>query len=223
MQVAGERVGEPTGATAADRSSMSSAAVTHRASKPFWIAHVPARLPGTAWHHNGRYLKRAGDELTPIDAAELREIFAESGPDFSAELCPGATLGDLDPEAVADFRSRWARKTQDDRRSTWSVQEALANAELLIDGNVTYTALILFGLRAALGRHLAQAEIVFEYRSTEASGPAADREEFREGFFRYHDALWSKVNLRNDRQSFFVRMSSVSSAAYAKNGTPGVA
>jgi ATP-dependent DNA helicase RecG len=166
------------------------------------IVHVPARLPGTAWHHNGRYLKRAGDELTPMDADELRGIFAETGPDFSAELCPGATLGDLDSEAVADFRSRWARKTQDDRRSAWSVEETLANAELLVDGKVTFAALILFGTRAALGRHLAQAEIVFEYRSTEASGPAADRDEFRDGFFRYHDALWSKVNLRNDRQSY---------------------
>ena len=166
------------------------------------VVHVPARLPGTAWHHNGRYLKRAGDELTPMDASELRGIFAETGPDFSAEACPGATLGDLDSEAVADFRVRGAKKTQDGRRLTWSVEEALANAELLVDGKITYAALILFGTRAALGRHLAQAEIVFEYRSTEASGPAADREEFRAGFFRYHDALWSKVNLRNDRQSY---------------------
>jgi ATP-dependent DNA helicase RecG len=166
------------------------------------IVHVPARLPGTALHHNGRYLKRAGDELAPMDAGELRGIFAETGPDFSAEVCPDATLGDFDPEAVADFRSRWAKKTQDDRRLTWSVEETLTNAELLVDGKVTYAALILFGTRAALGRRLAQAEIVFEYRSTEASGPAADREEFREGFFRYHDALWSKINLRNDRQSY---------------------
>ena len=166
------------------------------------IVHVSARLPGTAWHHGGRYLKRAGDELTAMDSGELRGIFAETGPDFSAELCSGAALKDLDPESVADFRSRWARKTRDDRRSTWSIEDTLTNAELLIDGNLTYAALILFGVRAALARHLAQAEIVFEYRSTEASGPAADREEFREGFFRYHDALWSKVNLRNDRQSY---------------------
>jgi ATP-dependent DNA helicase RecG len=166
------------------------------------IVHVPPRLPGTAWHRNGRYLKRAGDELAPMDASELRSIFAETGPDFSAEVCPGAALDVLEPEAVADFRDRWARKTQDDRRSTWSVEETLTNAELLVDGKVTYAALILFGTRAALGRYLAQAEIVFEYRQTEASGPAADREEFREGFFRYHDALWNKVNLRNDRQSY---------------------
>jgi ATP-dependent DNA helicase RecG len=44
--------------------------------------------------------------------------------------------------------------------------------------------------------------LVFEYRSSEASGPAADREEFREGLFLWHDAIWNKINLRNDRQSY---------------------
>jgi ATP-dependent DNA helicase RecG len=51
-------------------------------------------------------------------------------------------------------------------------------------------------------RWLAQAELVFEYRSSEASGPAADREEYRQGFFLWHDAVWNKINLRNDRQSY---------------------
>lgn len=166
------------------------------------IVHVPARLPGTAWHHKGRFLKRAGDELTVLSGDELRTIFAETGPDFSAEICPAATLADLDPAAVAEFRTRWARKAANPRIATWDDRQTLADAELLIEERLTYAALILFGARVALGRHLAQAEIVFEYRSSEASGPAADRTEFREGFFLCHDALWQKINLRNDRQSY---------------------
>ena len=43
--------------------------------------------------------------------------------------------------------------------------------------------LILFGTAKAIGRHLAQAELVFEYRSSDASGPAQDRAEYRQGFF----------------------------------------
>jgi ATP-dependent DNA helicase RecG len=166
------------------------------------IVHVPARLPGTAWQHKGRFLKRAGDELTVLSGDELRTIFAETGPDFSAEIHPAATLADLDPAAVADFRTRWARKAANPRIATWDDRQTLADAELLIEGGLTYAALILFGTRAALGRYLAQAEIVFEYRSSEASGPAADRAEYREGFFLCHDALWQKINLRNDRQSY---------------------
>lgn len=166
------------------------------------VVHVPPRLPGTAWEIEGRYLKRAGDELTALTANELRAIFDEVGPDFSAEPCPGATILDLSASAIAAFRTRWAERTGDERKAVWTDLETLTNAELLLEGVPTYAALILFGTRAVLGRRLAQAEIVFEYRSSEASGPAADREEFREGFFLCHDALWQKINLRNDRQSY---------------------
>ena len=49
------------------------------------IVHVPPRLPGTAWNHNGRYLKRAGEDLIALGDAELKAMFAEGGLDFSAE------------------------------------------------------------------------------------------------------------------------------------------
>ena len=173
------------------------------------IVHVPARLPGTAWQIDGKYSKRAGEALVGMPSDELRAIFAETGPDFSAELCPGADIQALSPAAIALFRERWAKKSRDERKLTWTDTETLINAELMVDGQLTYAALILFGTRAALGRWLAQAEVVFEYRSSDASGPAADREEYREGFMLWQDALWAKINLRNDRQSYqedFFRM-----------------
>ena len=165
------------------------------------IVHVPARLPGTAWCVDGRYLKRAGDDLAALTDAELRAIFAETGPDFSAEPCP-VGLPDLAPAAIEIFRSRWAKKVNNPRIKQASDEQILTDAELLVEGRLTYAALILFGTRTVLGRHLAQAEIVFEFRSSEASGPAQDRFELREGFFLFHDALWERINLRNDRQSY---------------------
>ena len=166
------------------------------------IVHVPARLPGTAWQIDGRYLKRAGDGMTALSDAELRAFFAETGPDFSAEPCPGASMSDLSPQAIALFRGRWAKMSHDERKAGWTDAETLTNAELLAESHLNYAALILFGTRAALGRLLAQAELVFEYRSSEASGPAAAREEYREGFFLWQDSIWSTINLRNDRQSY---------------------
>ena len=165
------------------------------------IIHVPARLPGTPWHYRGSYLKRAGEDLVPMDAAELSRIFTEAGPDYSAEPT-NATMADLAPEAMAAFRHRWMRKTGNARLEHLSDEELLRDAELLVDGRPVIAALVLFGTRAGVGRHLAQAEIVFEYRSSEASGPAADREEYRQGFFSILDALWARINLRNDRQSY---------------------
>lgn len=51
-------------------------------------------------------------------------------------------------------------------------------------------------------RHLAQAEIVFEYRSAETSGPAQQRLKFQRGFFAVYDDLWAAINLRNDVQHY---------------------
>jgi ATP-dependent DNA helicase RecG len=49
---------------------------------------------------------------------------------------------------------------------------------------------------------LNQCEVVFEYRSTEAAGPARQRAEFRRGFFPFYDELWNLINLRNDLQHY---------------------
>ena len=78
----------------------------------------------------------------------------------------------------------------------------LADAETLVDGEPNYAALILFGTVQAVGRHLAQAEVVFEYRSSDASGAAQERKEYRQGFFGYYDDLWERINKRNDKQEF---------------------
>ncbi|MCU0749361.1 MAG: putative DNA binding domain-containing protein [Akkermansiaceae bacterium] len=166
------------------------------------IIHIPSRLPGTAWQLDGKYLKRAGDALVPMGDQELRAIFAETGPDFTAEIVPGASFRELQPEAVSEFRKRWQRKSGNTRLSTMSDEQILHDCSLMEGDGITYAALILLGRPSSITRHLAQAEVIFEYRSVEAAGPAADREEYREPFLLFHDRLWTKINLRNDRQSY---------------------
>ena len=63
-------------------------------------------------------------------------------------------------------------------------------------------ALILLGTGKAVGRHLAQAETVFEYRNSDASLPYRQRIEFRRGIFTSMDELWGLINLRNEVQQF---------------------
>jgi ATP-dependent DNA helicase RecG len=166
------------------------------------FVHVPGRAPGTVWEDKGVAWSRAGDALVPMTDDQRRLIYAEAAPDFSAEICAKARLTDLDPAAIADFRARWAQKSRNDRILAWTNEQTLNDAELSVDGRLTFAALTLFGTRAAMGRHLAQDEVVFEYRSTEAAGPAQDRQEHREGFFLFHNRLWERINSRNDRQSY---------------------
>ncbi|MBA7674927.1 hypothetical protein ES703_83155 [subsurface metagenome] len=132
----------------------------------------------------------------------LRGIFAEAAHDFSADICASATIDDLDTGAIENFRERWLNKSGNQSLTNLTQKQLLNNAEALVDGSLTYAALILYGTRKALGRHLAQAEVVFEYRSSDASGPAQQRKEFRQGFFSFFDELWNLINLRNDIQNF---------------------
>ena len=173
------------------------------------IFNVPPRPLGIPIKYNGRYWMRKEDSLVEMSENRLREIFAESGHDFSADPCSGLTMGNLDAAAVEDFRRRWiakASKAEDpalvDRLQPLSAEQLLTDAEAIVDGKLTYAALILFATPQAVGKHLAQAEVVFEYRSSDASGPAQDCEEYRKGFFCYYDDLWNHINLRNDKQDF---------------------
>ncbi len=166
------------------------------------IIHVPSRAAGEALCYRGAFLMRRGDSLVGMSDDQLRGIHTETEPDFTAEICVETTLADLDPAAVADFRARWAKRSVNNRLLATPVEQVLSDADLLVEGRATYAALILLGTRTALTRHLAQAEVIFEYRSSEASGPAQERHEFREGLLCFHDPLWEVINKRNDRQSY---------------------
>ncbi|MDR0852833.1 MAG: putative DNA binding domain-containing protein [Clostridiales Family XIII bacterium] len=165
----------------------------------FEVASRPIGFPiqagGIAWW-------RDGDDLVPMPEHIKHKIYEESGHDFSADICEDATIADLDDEAIEIFRERWIEKTGNSRLKNLSTEQLLRDCEAITDAGTTYAALILFGKRASLGRFLGQSEIIFEYRSKEAAGPAQQREEFRVGFFASFDKLWDLINLRNDKQHY---------------------
>jgi ATP-dependent DNA helicase RecG len=163
---------------------------------------APSRPIGLPIALDGAYWMRAGEDLAPMTPDMLRRIFDESGPDFSAQICPKATLADLDPAAIKDFRRRWREESGNDALMNASAEQMLGDADLVTSDGITYAALILLGKAKSLGRFLAQAEVIFEYRSSEAPGPANQRDEFRQGFLTFFDKLWKTINLRNDKQHY---------------------
>lgn len=169
--------------------------------------HAPARPIGMPIQFEGVYWGRAGDELRPLTADELRRVFDEAGPDFSAEFHRSATLTDLDTTLIERFREMWIRKSGNGGLRSLSHQQLLEDAELVLGSQVTNAALVLMAGTKALGRHLAQAEVIFEYRSSDASVPFQQRLELRRGFLGIVDELWAAISLRNDtlhyQQGFF--------------------
>ena len=156
---------------------------------------LPVQCEGIAWWYEG-------DSLIPMPETVRRDIYAETGLDFSGCVCPPATVSDLDAAAIESFRSRWIEKSGNKRLANLSMEQLLQDCEAITDDGITYAALILFGKREALGKYLPQSEVIFEYRSSNASGPANQREEFRTGFFACYNRLWELVNLRNDIQHY---------------------
>ena len=162
------------------------------ASRPLGL---PVQADGVAWWYEG-------DSLIPMPEEIRRRIYAEAGFDFSGSICPAANLCDLDESAIEAFRDRWVEKSGNRRLLSLSTAQLLHDCEAITVDGVTYAALALFGKRESLGKYLPQAEIIFEYRSSEASGPASQREEFRVGFFTCYNRLWELINLRNDKQHY---------------------
>lgn len=165
------------------------------------VFDVPPRPVGFPIQYKGAYWMRGGEDLVPMTQDMLQRVFAETQPDFSAEVCRAATFADLEPQAMGRFRSKWVEKAKRADLRDLSVERLLEDAELTVDGGVTFAALILLGTQRALGRHLAQAEVVFEYRSDDASIAFQQRKEYREGFLVFEDELWNTINLRNDLYS----------------------
>jgi len=164
------------------------------------VFHAFSRPRGEPLHHDGRYLMRTGEQLRSMSPDQLRRIFAEAEPDFTAGPLYGCGLETLDPVAIENFRAVWATRSGNAAIRALPVTQLLADAGLLSDGIPSRAALILLGTEDALRQHLASAEVIFEYRSTEGSLPYQQRLEFRRGFFAWYDELWERVNLRNDRQ-----------------------
>ncbi|MDR2589412.1 MAG: ATP-binding protein, partial [Oscillospiraceae bacterium] len=67
------------------------------ASRPIGL---PVQFEGIAWW-------RDGDSLVPMPEDVRRAIYAEGGHDFSSDICPEATIDDLDSKAIKKFRKRW--------------------------------------------------------------------------------------------------------------------
>jgi ATP-dependent DNA helicase RecG len=156
---------------------------------------VPVQVDGIAWWYDN-------DSHVPIPPDVLREIYFEAEPDFSGDICAGATLNDFDDTAVDVFRNMWADDSGNSRIKNLSVVQLMTDCGVIINDNITDAALILFGNKTTKKKYLPQSEIIFEYRSSNAAGPAQQRDEFRVGFFAAYDKIWELIDLRNDLQHY---------------------
>ncbi|MCY1010960.1 putative DNA binding domain-containing protein [Nannocystis pusilla] len=161
---------------------------------------APPRLRGHALSCRGRYWMRSGESLVAMTDEQLRKLL-DLTLDFSAEICGPAELSDLDPVAIQRFRSE-RRRHRPGLQLSESDRQLLEDAELLVDGRVTFAALILLANERGLKRHLGNAEIIFEYRNDEAAIEYAERRDITRGFLAVMDDIWALINLWNTEHQY---------------------
>lgn len=113
----------------------------------FQIPAAPAGIP-TSW--KGHYFGRDGESLAPFSINELETIRNQAGHvDWSAEICPQATIDDLDAEALCIARDKFLTKNRQARFGEeiegWDVPTFLEKAKLTRNGQLTRTTILLLG------------------------------------------------------------------------------
>ena len=140
-------------------------------------------------------------ELTAALSASLVEhLFAKGlvqDRPFEEQPCPDATLDDIDPKTVADFVRRAREERQFPLSEGAAVADVLTHLNLLLGGQPTKAAVLLFGRNPQ--RFLPSAEVrCMHFHGTEIARPVPFYRIFKGNLFEQvdmaHDFVMSKLD-----------------------------
>jgi ATP-dependent DNA helicase RecG len=158
------------------------------------IIKIPSRPVGKPLYFDDVALMRVGESLTRMSDEVLLSILQEQEPDFSAKICEGLSLDDLDTEAVSRMKNMYADKQQNDAFRQISNEQMLSDFKLSVNGQLTCAALILLGKAEKIDRYLSQSRIVWEFRNTEEQIHYDRREVVVAPFILGIDKAWELVD-----------------------------
>jgi len=111
----------------------------------FQIPAAPKGIP-IAW--KGHYYGREGESINALSMQEMEQIRNQAkAADWSAQICPEATIDDLDSEAILKARKEYKKKypSKSNEVDKWDDLTFLNKAKLIRQGAITRTAIILTG------------------------------------------------------------------------------
>jgi ATP-dependent DNA helicase RecG len=163
------------------------------------IIKIPSRPPGKVFKFEDVALMRVGEELLPMSDEQYLKIVQEQEPDFSATICEGLLLEDLDEQAIINMKVAYAEKQNNSLFLTQNIKQCLIDLHLIKEEKLTYASLILLGKKNSIRKYLPQAVISLEYRNNTGQITFDDRHIFDEPYFITIEALWNSINLRNGK------------------------
>ena len=166
----------------------------YKVGKRVFVIKVPSRPVGRTLNFEGIPLMRTGASLRDMSDDELFRILSEREPDFSAKICEGLGLSDLDEKAISIMKQKYADKQKNPGFASLPASQALTDLGLSVDGSFTYAALILLGKSEAIHKHLPQEAVVVEYRQNRSMIPYTARRVFQSALFVEIDQIWDYIN-----------------------------
>ena len=109
---------------------------------------VPAAPRGIPIGWQGHFYARRGESLVALDMSKYEEIRRQTADfDWSKQIVEGATIADLDEEAIKKAREGYKEHYPKQKKAvdSWSDEVFLNKAKLTIDGRITNTAILLLG------------------------------------------------------------------------------
>ncbi len=158
--------------------------------KQAWIAHIREG-------QNNDELKNFPERQTYICSKKV-------GFDWSAQICDGATLDDLDEEAIEKAKRGYVEKNYEsdvDRKKEieeYDTNTFLNEAKLNINGKITKTTILLLGKEKSVHYLNTMAEIMWEENGTEAY------KKFKLPFIFAIDNLANHIRIRDIEYPIFM-------------------
>ena len=164
------------------------------------IAHCPESTGSRLAKINGRYRIRRGDSLADMTEQEIADRLAPAGGhDYSSNLTT-ATFEDLDASLVNGFVKECAKESDSRIRNP---ERYLEDIGLLVEGQATIAALVLFGTTDILRRLLPSSKICYIYCADKSNqSKATDRHDYKGGMWGYVETLWKLIDNRNSDQFY---------------------
>lgn len=168
--------------------------VLYEGSNRVLIIKIPSRPVGKPLYFNEIPLMRVGDGLRRMSEEMYLSIIQEQEPDFSAKVCEGISIADLDESAINKMKESYAHKQNNPGFLLLSSDQVLNDLKLLNNGKLNYAALILLAKTEIIKSKLPQSKIIWEFRNNESQIYHDYRVEIDDPLFIAIDKIWKLIN-----------------------------
>lgn len=165
--------------------------------KTIWIINIPKHLPRKPVIAHKKAWQRSGESLIELTKEREDVILSEQIhqiEDWSADICEGATVEDLDEEAIKKAHENFITKFPHlkEEASGWDDITFLNKAKVTINGQITNTAILLLG-KPESEHYILPAQAKISWILKDKEGTELDYEHFGVPFLSNVEKVFNKI------------------------------